>query len=52
MGAFQIFDGWWAHQPGQPTVGCLTTWFAFMPQDSSGTSVMLMGDMVLLESEF
>lgn len=29
-----------------------TTWFAFMPQDSAGTSGMLMGDMVLLESEF
>ncbi len=29
-----------------------TTWFAFMPQDSAGSSGMLMGDMVLLESEF
>ena len=29
-----------------------TTWFAFMPQDSAGTSGMLMGDVVLLESEF
>lgn len=29
-----------------------TTWFAFMPHDSSGSSGMLMGDMVLLESEF
>lgn len=29
-----------------------TTWFAFMPQDSGGTSGMLMGDMVLLENEF
>ena len=29
-----------------------TTWFAFMPQDSSGSSGMLMGDVVLLESEF
>lgn len=29
-----------------------TTWFAFMPQDSAGSSGMLMGDIVLLESEF
>lgn len=29
-----------------------TTWFAFMPQDSAGVSGMLMGDVVLLESEF
>lgn len=29
----------------------LTTWLAFMPQDSAGTSGMLMGDIVLLESE-
>ncbi|HUS03531.1 MAG TPA: DUF1259 domain-containing protein, partial [Chitinophagaceae bacterium] len=29
-----------------------TTWFAFMPQDSAGSSGMLMGDVVLLESEF
>lgn len=29
-----------------------TTWFAFMPHDSAGSSGMLMGDMVLLESEF
>lgn len=29
-----------------------TTWFAFMPQDSAGTSGMVMGDVVLLESEF
>lgn len=29
-----------------------TTWFAFMPQDSVGSSGMLMGDVVLLESEF
>lgn len=29
-----------------------TTWFAFMPQDSAGISGMLMGDVVLLESEF
>ncbi len=29
-----------------------TTWFAFMPQDSAGSSGMLMRDMVLLESEF
>lgn len=28
-----------------------TTWFAFMPQDSAGISGMLMGDIVLLESE-
>jgi hypothetical protein len=29
-----------------------TTWFAFMPQDSAGSSGMLMGDVVLLEHEF
>ncbi len=29
-----------------------TTWFSFMPQDSAGSSGMLMGDVVLLESEF
>ncbi|HUS02461.1 MAG TPA: DUF1259 domain-containing protein [Chitinophagaceae bacterium] len=29
-----------------------TTWFAFMPHDSAGSSGMLMGDVVLLESEF
>jgi hypothetical protein len=29
-----------------------TTWFAFMPHDSAGASGMLMGDVVLLESEF
>ena len=29
-----------------------TTWFAFMPQDSNSTSGMMMGDVVLLESEF
>lgn len=29
-----------------------TTWFAFMPQDSAGVSGMLIGDVVLLESEF
>jgi hypothetical protein len=29
-----------------------TTWFAFMPQDSTGDMGMLMGDVVLLESEF
>lgn len=29
-----------------------TTWFSFMPQDSAGNSGMLMGDVVLLESEF
>jgi hypothetical protein len=29
-----------------------TTWFAFSPTDSSGTAGMLMGDVVLLESEF
>ena len=28
-----------------------TTWLAFMPQDSTGTSGMLLGDVVLLESE-
>lgn len=28
-----------------------TTWLAFMPQDSTGVSGMLMGDMVLLEPE-
>jgi hypothetical protein len=29
-----------------------TTWFAYMPHDSAGSSGMLMGDVVLLESEF
>ena len=28
-----------------------TSWFAFMTQDSAGTSGMLMGEVVLLESE-
>jgi len=29
-----------------------TTWFSFMPHDSAGSSGMLMGDIVLLETEF
>lgn len=29
-----------------------TSWLAFMPHDSAGTSGMLMGDIVLLETEF